>query len=131
MYEPNQLREGVTMINMIPIPKRFVDTCEGWYGDVGDPIYAVYSTKGLTTGTRCPIVDYDDYNDKMRKWYLHIWRDLVCALERAKLTAVTMVRKDDRDDYAGEAEKLGEFEEWARAVVESLEKEYGLADCEG
>ena len=70
-------------VNSIEIPERFVQLAGDWYNGMNDMLYAVSSTGGLTTGTTCPITDYDDGADRDRKWYLALWNDLAVDLASA------------------------------------------------
>jgi hypothetical protein len=116
----------MTPINSIAIPDRFVEICEGWYDGMGDMLYAVSSTGALTTGTRCPIDDYNDLHDRSRKWYYSLWCDLSVDVGRAARSARSM-----GPDNAFDAEVLGEFEEWVDNVCDLLAEEYGLEDWLG
>jgi hypothetical protein len=124
-------------INSIEIPYDYVDVCAGWYGGQGCMLYAVCSTGGLTTGTNCPALDYDDLDDRDRKWYLSIWRRLSVDAGRAVEAARAghnFEYGDDPGDGEGHDEDyplLVEFEEWVDARVADLEDSYGLADWEG
>ncbi len=118
----------MTPINSIVIPDRFVEICGGWYNGMGDLLYAVSSTGALTTGTRCPVRQYDDLDDRDRKWYYSLWCELSADVGRAECSARSMSAVDD--DYAFDAEVLAEFEEWVDNVCDLLAEEYGLEDWE-
>lgn len=78
-------------------------------------LYAVASTGALATGTYCPITDCDDRD---RKWYLHLWRELSDAVSEAA----------DAADTAGDddADLLDKFNWWVGAICIRLAAEYGL-----
>jgi hypothetical protein len=108
-------------INSIKMPTRFQRLCADWAGDMDCMLRAVSSTGGLTTGTICPVTDYTDDDDRDRKWYYSIWRDLSVDVGGAR----RMVGDDDRG-YAD----LSEFEDWVDQQVDRLCESYGLDDWE-
>jgi hypothetical protein len=124
-------------VNSIVIPEEFVRVSSRWYSCMDDLLYAVSSTGGLTTGTNCPVTDYDAYEDKMQKWYYSIWLELsvdvgyaVSAAEHAYKSAV------DYEDHEAESYKedwitLSEFEAWVDEQIDRLALSYGLSDWEG
>ncbi len=109
-----------TPVDSILIPDEFVAICDGWYGGMGDLLYAVSSTQNLTTGTIRP-----SGCDSDEKWYLSLWRDLSadagCAVRAAKMG---YNGQSDKDDYP----VLVRFEAYVDSIVERLEREYGLED---
>lgn len=115
----------MTPVNSIELPARFVELCCDWYDGSGSMLYAVASTGGLTTGTICPVTDYDDRD---RKWYYQLWVDLSVDVMYARRAAQkASLDNADHDDYLD----LVDFEDYADSVVERLCEEYGLDDYEG
>lgn len=127
----------VIPVNSIEIPDRFVEVAECWHGGQGCMLYAISSTGGLTTGTNCPVLDYDDDADRMQKWYYTIWCDLIADVAGARRAAEKGYNAADEDD-GGDGEGhdadypvLVEFEEWVDMQVGRLCEAYGLEDWEG
>jgi len=122
-------------VDSIEIPERFVAVASHWYDGMGDMLYAVSSTGGLTIGTNCPVTDYTDRDDQLRKWYYSIWCDLSVDVGRALRAARNLRDSDtDHEDYyerEDEADCLEEFDKWVDDVCERLVDEYGLEDWEG
>jgi hypothetical protein len=119
----------VTMINEITIPSDYVDVAGRWY-DGMDMLYAVCSTGGLTTGTSCPVRDYDGLEDRDVKWYYGLWLSLSGDVGRARRAAEAGHNgESDSDDAA----VLAEFEDWIdNEVLPQLEAGYpGLEDWSG
>ena len=118
-------------INSIEIPGRFVFACEDWYSGAGDKLYAVSSTGGLTLGGRCPvgINDYTDRDDRNRRWYLQLWRNLSVDVGFAASSAEKGHNgPTDEED----AVVLREFEDWINdEILPKLAESYGLEDWAG
>lgn len=130
-------------VNSIEIPARFVRVAGEWYSGMGDMLYAVCSTGGLTTGTNCPVSDYMNRRDRDEKWYLTIWRNLSCDVGRAESAARKQLvdygdppEFEDWDDseyleLVKDVEDLQDFENWVdNTVISDLEEDYGLVDWE-
>ena len=83
-------------------------------------LYAISSTRGLTTGANCPITDYDDDDDRDRKWYYTIWNGFSADIGYVARVA----RKVDDAD----ADELERAEKWVDTVCENLAADYGLED---
>lgn len=118
-------------INSIEIPERFKRLCATWYGGMGCMLYAIASTGGLTTGTDCQVTDYTDHDDKMRRWYYSIWRDLsydvgmaVCAADDYIVEYPVSESCSTRAEHAD----LVEFQGWVDKQVARLYESYGLED---
>lgn len=122
-----------TPINSIKIPRDYIDLCTAWHGGIDCKLYAVCSTKGLTTGTHCPT----NCDDDPEKWYLHIWRELSADLAYTVRVAQkgTNIEEDgsgsDGQGHDADYPALVQFEDWTDCIVERLEREYGLEDWEG
>ena len=112
--------EPTIPVDSIKIPGWVMALCEGWHGGQECMLYAVCSTGGLTTGTMCPISDFDDYDDRDRKWYLTIWNNFSGDLGYAARAA----RRDNHEDAA----ELSRAGKWADEVCERLADDYGLED---
>lgn len=113
----------ITPVDSIEIPEKYIAVCADWHGGVDDPLYAVCSTGGLTTGTNRPTrCDSDE------KWYLMLWRGLSVNVMRARMFAQTA--ESEGWDGGADFYILSEFEDWADSVCEDLSKEYGLEDWE-
>jgi hypothetical protein len=127
-------------VNSIAIPDRFVALSARWYDGMGDMLYAVTSTGGLTIGTDCPITHFDNCADKYNKWYLQLWRDLAADL----FDAACMCRKqrfecrrfddwDDCDEYRElerDCDLFDEFVQFVDLTILDLEADYNLEDWE-
>lgn len=105
-----------TPVNSVKIPPEYVAVCEGWQSSISDLLYAVSSTGGLTLGHRQPVEC-----DTEEQWYLTLWRDLSCDINRAVDAAGI-----EHDDYT----MLVAFENWVDEVAERLAIEYGLENWE-
>jgi len=104
-------------VDSIKIPVTFVELCDTWYGGQDCMLYAVCSTRNLTTGTHRPRgCDSDE------QWYLTIWRELSCDVGRAE----SIARRDGDEDWP----VLAGFEAYVDAVVERLAQSYGLEEWE-
>ena len=122
-------------INSIVVPLRFVRLCTDWAGGTDCMLRAVCSTGGLATGTICPVDDYTDNDDKMRKWYFSIWQDLLydvgyaaCAARKAA-SDYNDCDPIDEESYQQACEDcwdLEEFQEWVEIQVDRLSESYGL-----
>jgi len=113
-----------TYVDSIKIPAKFVELAEGWYSGVGDLLYAVASTKGLTRGSTCPVelchLPHGDERDK--RWYLKLWTELSHDVRVAWLCA----EQSDNAEHVADAKPLAAFEKWVDKVVEELSKAYGF-----
>jgi hypothetical protein len=100
-------------------------------------LYAVCSTGGLTTGTICRVRDYEDRDDRNRKWYYSIWCDLSADVMRARRAAekgYNYRAGDDPGDGEGHDEDypvLAEFEDWVDSICDDLRCDYDLDDWDG
>ena len=123
----------ITPINSIEIPRDYIALCEAWHGNIDCLLYAVCSTKGLTTGTHRPTVC--DGSDE--KWYLHLWRGLSADVGGAVHAAEKgfNIEEDgtgsDGERHDADYPALVQFEDWTDCIVERLEREYDLANWEG
>lgn len=124
----------ITLVNSIEVPERFVTIASEWHGGQNCMLYIVCSTGGVTTGTNCPVLDYDGSKDRDRKWYLLLWRylsaDIGVAARAARRTLPYPQDDTDDTDYVVDADLLEEFEKWVDAICERLEGEYNLSDWE-
>ncbi len=107
----------ITPINSITIPAEYVDACDGWYSGIGDLLYAVCSTGGLTTGTNRPLGCETD-----EQWYLTLWRNLSVDIMSARQASAEAAIGEGGEDHI----VLGEFEDWVDAICHRLAEEYGL-----
>jgi hypothetical protein len=122
-------------IDSIEIPERFVTIASEWYGGQGDLLYAVCSTGGLTIGTICPVRDYTDIEDRDRKHYYTIWKDLSIDVGYARRICQDGLDADDDNDdidYESDLAVLTDFEDWIDDVIlPHLAESYGLEDWDG
>lgn len=105
----------VTAIDSISIPCEYASLCGEWYSGQNDLLYAIASTGGLTLGNRRPSGCATD-----EQWYLTLWRELSVDVWRAVRSA------KGHSDYA----TLTRFGGWVDGIVDSLEREYSLAEWE-
>jgi hypothetical protein len=119
-------------IDSIEIPCEFYDVCTRWYDGIGDKLYAICSTGGLTLGNRRP-----PGCDSDEKWYYSIWCDLSADVGRAVRAAKMGLNACDEDD-GGDGEGhdadypvLADFEDWVDAQIQELADSYGLEDWDG
>lgn len=110
------------VVNSIRTPDAYVKLCRDWHGGSGSMMYAVASTGNLTTGTSCPVTDYTDNDDCMKKWYYLLWCDLLCDLEYT-----VCICDIDHEDY----DSLVEFRDWVDDTVDKLGADYSLEDWMG
>lgn len=140
--------DGRVVVDSIAIPGPFVRVASNWYNGMGDMLYAVCSTGGLTTGTNCPVTDFTDSDDRDQKWYYSIWLDLASdvgsardscfrALEQARaryddLDGCTeeevQERCDEYNDLSADYDVLTDFEEWAENQVDTIEHGYPVLE---
>jgi hypothetical protein len=114
-------------VDSIVIPGEFVDIASQWYSGQSDLLYAVASTGNLTTGSRCPITDYTDDDDRDQKWYLTLWRDLSVDVGYARRAAAKGCNgESDKEDH----DILEAFEDWVDEQAEQLAQSYQLEDWE-
>ncbi len=116
-----------TPVDSIVIPARFVALCDGWHSGLDCLLYAVSSTRNLTTGTHRSVgCDSDE------KWYLTLWRGLAIDVMIAVCDAAKGINaEDDGGDGNGhdaEYPALVEFEGYADGIVAQLGREYGLEE---
>jgi hypothetical protein len=104
-------------VNSIDIPHEFKVICGNWYYGMGDMMYAVYSTGGLSLGDIRPEYGFTD-----EQWYLQLWRDLSCDIGYARRAA----GKCGHEDFP----KLVRFEKWVDDTCEQLTEAYGLQNWE-
>ncbi len=107
-------------INMIVIPKRYVDLCEGWSGNLDCMLRAIPSTGILTIGTTLP-----EGCDTNEQHYLVLWRNLAADVYCTRCEAEPDgIYPDGHPDL----DALIEFEKWVKVQAGILAKEYGLTD---
>jgi len=133
-------------VNSIEIPERFVALASEWYSGSGSMLYAVCSTGGLRTGTNCPVSDYTDEDDRKRKWYVALWRNLsseVLESHRIACREVYEYRKliasgskldcesiCDYERMVSDSNGLAEFLQFCHITTADLEADYNLEDWE-
>ena len=131
---PERQKVMVTPIDSIEIPAHFVALAGRWYGGMGDMLYAVSSTGGLTLGTIRPRGVCTN-----EQWYYSIWRDLSVDVgwARSQCERDCMTWDDDYgfgdftlEDLQSDCEDLRDFEVWVDEVVDRLCAEYNLEDWE-
>jgi len=119
-------------VDSIDLDPRFVAVCGRWYGGMGDMLYAVCSTGGLTIGTIRPRgCDTDE------KWYLSIWIDLAgdVGFARSQCERDIMGWDDSYgfgdftlEDLQADCADLRDLEDFADQQVERLRAVYCLQD---
>ena len=105
-------------INSIEVPACYRRLCNDWHNGIDCMLYAIASTGGVTIGTICPITDYDDEEDRDRKWYYQLWCELSADVGYARKTACL----SDHED----CDELMNFEDWVDMQVVRLSQSYGL-----
>jgi hypothetical protein len=105
-------------VNSIAIPLRFATICADWNTGPASVLRRIMETGKLATGNRAiPIADFTDHADRMRKWYLTLWRELAVEVH------VAVVNSYDHIDHA----TLLAFEGFVDSQVAQLESSYQLA----
>lgn len=99
---------------MIEIPFEFVEIAGRWYNGMGDMLYAVSSTGGLTLGSIKPLDA-----DSKEEWYYMLWCALAADVGAARRAAEGA---NFMDDY----EVLCRFENWVDEQCDEIALEFDL-----
>lgn len=120
-----------TPVNSITIPPQYVAVASRWYAGINDLLYAVTSTKGLTTGTIRPRFGDDGRRASDEEWYWLLWSDLVDCIDSARDSAAALIERADYNGYEDvevieDLDVLDSFAKYAKGWADRLESEYSI-----
>jgi hypothetical protein len=119
---------SVDELTEVSIPSEYIILAEKWYNGMGDMLYAVSSTGGLTLGSARPSVQVEHSWRALtdREWHLSLWSSLSSDIGAAARACEKSAHGPDHDD----ASELRQFERFADETIERLRKAYKLEDSD-